>query len=81
MLFPSAWSGHRWRIVRRLCRQPDSPSFFDGKALRDVTELPVIGTVSLIHNEARTRRNAPVFVASLLRQPGWSLPMVWARGF
>lgn len=32
------------------------PVFFDGKALRDVTELPVIGTVSLIHNEARTQK-------------------------
>ena len=32
------------------------PVFFDGKTLRDVTELPVIGTVSLIPNEARTQK-------------------------
>lgn len=29
------------------------PVFFDSKSLRDVTDLPVLGTVSLIPNEAR----------------------------
>lgn len=32
------------------------PVFFDSKSLRDVTNLPVIGTVSLIHNEARGKQ-------------------------
>ena len=42
------------------------------RPLRDVTELPVIGTVSLIHNEARTQKNEPVS-SLLLRRPGWSV--------
>lgn len=29
------------------------PVFFDGKSLRDATGLPLLGTVSLIHNETR----------------------------
>lgn len=29
------------------------PVFFDGKALRDISGLPLLGTVSLIPNEAR----------------------------
>lgn len=32
------------------------PVFFDGKALREVTGLPLLGTVSLIPNEARHRK-------------------------
>lgn len=31
------------------------PVFFDGKSLRDFTGLPVLGTVSLLPNEARSR--------------------------
>lgn len=32
------------------------PVFFDSKTLRDVTDLPVLGTVSLIPNEARRQK-------------------------
>lgn len=32
------------------------PVFFDSKTLRDITDLPVLGTVSLISNEARHQK-------------------------
>lgn len=32
------------------------PVFFDSKTLRDITDLPVLGTVSLIPNEARRQK-------------------------
>ena len=45
-------------IARRYYRSGESEYYINREQvrLRDVTELPVIGTVSLIHNEARTQK-------------------------
>ena len=42
------------------------PVFFDGKALRDMTGLPVLGIVSLIPNEARQKQERTSLIRFLL---------------
>ena len=42
------------------------PVFFDGKALRDGTGLPVLGIVSLIPNEARQKKERTSLIRFLL---------------
>lgn len=46
------------------------PVFFDSKTLRDMTELPVLGTVSLLPNEARRLKERASFRRFLLATAG-----------
>jgi len=64
------------------------PAFFDLRALREVSGLPVLGAVSLLPNEAwvkQTRRRALAFLsglAGLIAAYGGTLAFLWltARG-
>jgi hypothetical protein len=42
------------------------PVFFDGKALRDETGLPLLGIVSMIPNEARQKQERSSLIRFLL---------------
>lgn len=52
------------------------PVFFDSKTLRDITDLPVLGTVSLIPNHARHKKEQ----ASLHRFLGATAGLILAYG-
>ena len=54
------------------------PVFFDGKSLRDVTGLPVLGIVSLLPNEARNVQDRASLTGFLLG--GAALVIVYAIG-
>lgn len=54
------------------------PVFFDGKALRDKTGLPVLGIVSLIPNEAREKHDRSSLIRFLLA--GAALVVVYGSG-